>query len=647
MEETETLTAASESNIDYPIYFITGDGADVHLIADAEIENALTQLETVDVEICTSDEEVSLSDFDVVLEREARIDTDFNTGYPQLETVDVKMSNSDENVSLLDFDEVPERGEIKSNGQLQKEENESISGSGKKQKRYYVLSTGRWVTEEQIDEIIAQWKPLLKCELCLTARPNFTLLQEHFKIKHPRFTCHIVCCRGKMERRTNIEEHIRKYHCDGVPRDISVKGTPININTEEIASFIRHYIPKMRCRICTKDCESFELYRTHFVQQHPYEEFYYSCCKRKMTRLQSVAEHIRVHLYEDSYKCKYCDKFHFTRVELELHITEKHRSSTFKTSHHFNLIKSAKENPSVARTSFADLDDFFSKWRKLLDCPLCPMHFHNMTALEIHFSEKHPANRTFVWCCGHGIQIRHELEEHIHLHTNPLGFKCPTCPKYWRNRSDLYHHMTAQHPLSYSDDFCDPNAGGLWQPTAHVDELLRICKTKIICAECNEKVPNIARLKVHFANHHPQEHWYFSCCHLKLSSPLRIAHHMRLHLQNIRTEEQKRFDGIVASIKPILKCDVCCRYFPYFSELEKHFEIRHPSEECHIICCHRKLFHKPELEEHIRLHNEYKCKYCDFAPYTKLDIAQHMRKCHRRQWMDFCFKLSFSEISQE
>lgn len=63
MEETETLTAASESNIDYPIYFITGDGADVHLIADAEIENALTQLET-------SDEEVSLSDFDVNVKRE-------------------------------------------------------------------------------------------------------------------------------------------------------------------------------------------------------------------------------------------------------------------------------------------------------------------------------------------------------------------------------------------------------------------------------------------------------------------------------------------------------------------------------------------------------------------------------------------------
>ncbi|XP_075157522.1 uncharacterized protein LOC142230779 [Haematobia irritans] len=61
------------------------------------------------------------------------------------------------------------------------------------------------------DNCVAQWKPDLQCEICFTTLPMYSLLAQHFKLKHPTVACYILCCQFKLYHQTEIEEHI-EYH---------------------------------------------------------------------------------------------------------------------------------------------------------------------------------------------------------------------------------------------------------------------------------------------------------------------------------------------------------------------------------------------------------------------------------------------------
>ncbi|XP_075158572.1 zinc finger Y-chromosomal protein-like [Haematobia irritans] len=66
-------------------------------------------------------------------------------------------------------------------------------------------------TIQELDAVIAEWKPNLECILCKSTCSTFTLLTQHFNKVHPGAPCYIICCELKFTGRHDIEEHIR-YH---------------------------------------------------------------------------------------------------------------------------------------------------------------------------------------------------------------------------------------------------------------------------------------------------------------------------------------------------------------------------------------------------------------------------------------------------
>ncbi|XP_013109981.2 myoneurin [Stomoxys calcitrans] len=68
-------------------------------------------------------------------------------------------------------------------------------------------------TIQELDEVIAKWKPNLECELCAVTCSSFSLLHQHFTQNHPSVMSYITCCQVKFTGRHDIEEHIR-YHND-------------------------------------------------------------------------------------------------------------------------------------------------------------------------------------------------------------------------------------------------------------------------------------------------------------------------------------------------------------------------------------------------------------------------------------------------
>ncbi|XP_059225063.1 zinc finger protein 431 [Stomoxys calcitrans] len=581
--------------INYPVYFIAG----AESMTLDEIENSITQMETIDIEAGSSDEEISLSDFDVVLESETPLDAI----EPELETtISIATDDTGDHASI--------------NGQL----NLRKRGRG-----YYTSSEGIRYTEREMDETISQWMPLLKCDICKLLVSNYTRLEEHFLYGHQMEKCYIICCNRKLTQRVMIEEHIRRIHCDGLPKDISLRGTPVNVNTQEMLEFVHHYMPWIKCDLCGCAVTQYEKLKKHFRLHHPYENFHILCCQRKFSRLYSIAEHIRVHISLGSYQCHICNKLHLSRSYLHYHLMETHSINLYPTTKHFNLAITAKANSAIARTSFADLDDFIAMFRGKLDCYICSEKYITFTTLQIHFSAKHPDRFFYVMCCGKIFRTRNDLEEHIHLHLNPQGFKCDICKMYFIKRSLLFSHYRTRHPYSRTDAVREVQQNS----SGNIDKLISAWQTSVKCGECNMRFKKYTSLEEHFARDHADESVSISCCNLKLKSPIKIAHHIHIHIKGIASSHV--MDEFIAVWRSTLDCEVCQRAYNTYSRLENHFEQFHPGEYCHIVCCQKKLYSRLAIQGHILKHPLFQCRYCKYSTTNNLEFWDHVHEAHPAQ----------------
>ncbi|XP_005179981.1 transcription factor grauzone [Musca domestica] len=66
-------------------------------------------------------------------------------------------------------------------------------------------------TYKELDDNIAKWKPKLECVVCKESYDTFTILKQHFELKHPNDKFYTVCCRNRFSTRYRMEEHIQTH----------------------------------------------------------------------------------------------------------------------------------------------------------------------------------------------------------------------------------------------------------------------------------------------------------------------------------------------------------------------------------------------------------------------------------------------------
>ena len=73
------------------------------------------------------------------------------------------------------------------------------------------------------------------------------------------------------------------------------------------------------CSICQVSIENFIALRKHFREQHKKRGFVV-CCKKKIFSRPLLVDHIHIHLDENYFKCKECEKVYSERSTLESHM---------------------------------------------------------------------------------------------------------------------------------------------------------------------------------------------------------------------------------------------------------------------------------------------------------------------------------------
>ncbi|XP_011294787.2 zinc finger protein 652-B-like [Musca domestica] len=202
---------------------------------------------------------------------------------------------------------------------------------------------------------------------------------------------------------------------------------------KEIDEIIAKWRPLLKCEGCPESFPTFTQLKTHFLAQHPNQEFYMLCCGRKLKYRFRVEEHAIIHMNPKAFKCQLCGKCFTTRFTLIAHIGQLHPG--------------AKLGPS-------DNDDSPFK------CSQCGFNCGDEATLLEH-SSLHTDEQTFhCQFCNKSFKRQTALFKHSRLYHSdkdngsnpPLYFKqCKLCPKAFTYRTGLYHHVRKYHPVAFEN----------------------------------------------------------------------------------------------------------------------------------------------------------------------------------------------------
>ncbi|XP_005186999.2 transcription factor grauzone-like [Musca domestica] len=458
--------------------------------------------------------------------------------------------------------------------------------------------------EEELDNIIAQWKSNLECRHCRKTFDTYTLLREHFRERHRQEEFYIECCELKIKKRGHLVEHIRMHidykafkcticarrfnrkrnlqaHMQRMHNINNLESIPVCDNAETLSvtnyaeiedndEFISQYLPNIECVICKDIFPTFTLLEEHFKQQHSPEECHILCCGFRLQQQSTIVNHLRVHTHPRKYKCELCNAC-FTMP----HTLDYHRRMEHNANNNGGIIY--QDSMSMEDNSYLEIntdkftqqesDDFIGQWLTTLECELCKETFPNFTLLHDHFGDVHPTEKVFVRCCDKQFFTRSKIQRHIEVHLCNKAFKCELCGKRYSKKATIQNHMLKQHYGSI------PKADS---------------KKTAIEKAAAAAAPN-------------------------------------------KRKSIKELDEIIAKWRPTLECLQCHESCSTFTLLQTHFRQRHPAQVCYILCCECKFVGRHDLEEHIRYHNDpdvFKCSYCDRRFARKRDSMRHMKTCN-------------------
>ncbi|XP_073829198.1 uncharacterized protein [Musca autumnalis] len=292
-------------------------------------------------------------------------------------------------------------------------------------------------SQEEVDEMIAKWRPILTCEHCPQTFSTFTALKEHFNREHYNDTFYVQCCWRKLKYRCHVYDHA-VYH----------------LNPDAF-----------KCQFCDKRLTSSFSLNSHIMQKHHDENMLQiiteNSCAQDETQLMatstaipaaststiqdsgnSVAFPFEIGNANEEFMGQDGGEFFVVNELNEMNDTSLERIS----SPPLNEVDNNITVPATRRgASSREMDEIIAKWRPLLKCEACPIYFSTFTLLKTHFLADHPNEEFYIPCCGRKLKYRYRVEEHALRHINPTALKCQLCGKCYTTRHNLVNHISLHH----------------------------------------------------------------------------------------------------------------------------------------------------------------------------------------------------------
>ncbi|XP_073828697.1 uncharacterized protein [Musca autumnalis] len=436
----------------------------------------------------------------------------------------------------------------------------------------------RLKTQEEYDDLIAEWKPSLECRICHVTCPRFKLLQQHFAQQHPSEECYIECCQHQLRYRYEIEKHIVYHQAD---------------------------VQASKCDICYSIFTRRGALNQHISQKHP----------------EVASQSLR------TFKCNDCGKVFFRKALLQYHQPYCKGDNRNESNGHIcpDCGKSYKSKDSLSRHKNSTHIDQSA----IFQCPICDKIVKNKIMLNYHVKSHTHINESkqkhvCFWCPSSCTTVQ-GLRTHIQ-YIHPIEYK-----KYWKNQSMTMPKDTYNCNQHETQDQT-PNTAN--QRNSQIE-----CRLPGDLQEGEEEnpfeshgIPNFKpALKYDISDTEMSSDKECLPETRSSSKSKRRANSSSFRYPSKRPVTQEEYDDLIAEWKPNLECRICHDTCPRFKLLQQHFAQQHSSEECYIECCHLQLRYRYELEKHIFYHQDdraFKCEICYRSFTVNSALTQHLLEKH-------------------
>lgn len=184
---------------------------------------------------------------------------------------------------------------------------------------------------QELDEIIAHWRPILECLICCRPCTTFTILENHYHQHHPTSEFFILCCQMKFNNRRCIEEHILLHSDPGLFK-CKICGK-MNTTRRNLKSHMTYWHSetnrdKLLCTECGKMSKTPGALRRHKQRHNAKREIKCTTCGQEFMDRKVYFEHLRTHRRPNYHYCSDCPKSFKHRSGLRVHRQKEHSKIT-------------------------------------------------------------------------------------------------------------------------------------------------------------------------------------------------------------------------------------------------------------------------------------------------------------------------------
>ena len=262
---------------------------------------------------------------------------------------------------------------------------------------------------------------------------------------------------------------------------------------------------------------------------------HYACrlCNRAFSALIHLTRHERQAHFRDTnadntaadkkrFRCKYCEKTHHNRADLDYHERSMHTGETV-----------------------------------IFTCDVCKATFKRKVYLNRHMRIHNDVRPYVCKVCGKSFVKGGGLKEHERTHTGEKPYKCSTCQRGFSGRANLRRHeMTHSGEQPFECKICGKRCNRIASLRQHMR--IHTGERPYNCMHCNKAFPTCANLRRHERTH--LEKKQFSCrqCGKEFTQKYTLKLHEMNHL----------------GIRPHL-CLLCGKTFMEKRKLRVHLSAQH------------------------------------------------------------------------
>ncbi|XP_075157732.1 uncharacterized protein LOC142230999 [Haematobia irritans] len=514
------------------------------------------------------------------------------------------------------------------------------SKNPKQRKKLYSKS---W---DDLDPVIAQWKPVVECYMCSEKFTLITGVRKHFMEKHPSDVFYFTCCDRQLSLRHKILEHAR------------------------------HHLCPTKCPLCHRRFQDKFSFSSHMFYLHKQGEFpkeeqeeddsdgiqravYPKCgfCGMLFEDHSKLREHLTTHQGLWDRKCIKCSLSFRIREELYQHLKSVHpllyaaiyRQDLNPTVSAESLILETMAGSNVCRLCRSSCNDSL----RLHDAKGRPNGVYEITSKYFHPKylnvERGATNPIAALCieCWRRISVFNNFQQTVKLLLDNLldsedQSNFAEEPPPMKKNCDMKSNI-----ITIDDDDEEPTTSSAGFGSG-----------QLIVSENGIEFSNDTSLLTESTNQHEyvQDDNYigevgtgggdvFIVDELDQWEPEPIDdidnenYHSPVSPENItpdidgksQTYLNLSIDQEIAKWKPFLDCYVCPRKFPNFLSVKHHFAKDHPNNDFHIKCCGRKIKYRYRVHEHAVYHLNplaFQCKECGQCFTAKSTLDGHLSSQH-------------------